>query len=93
MLSLEITNNCKNLDIVLQVQWVQRELNTDADLISREVDLDDWGVSQEFVILIDSTTYILTILNFKLLKFKSKYWCPNTSRVDAFSVLWEGEKK
>ena len=27
----------------------------------------------------------------KLPKFNSKYWCPNTYQVDAFSVSWEGE--
>ncbi len=97
MLSLDIANTCKSMGIMLQVQWVPRELNVEADLISREVDLDDWGVSREFFDMIDSLYGPHTVdrfadnLNCRLPRFNSKYWCPNTSLVDAFSVSWEGE--
>ncbi len=96
-LSIDIANRCKDLDVVLQVQWVPREHNVEADLISREMDLDDWGVSNEFFHRIDCLWGPHTVdrfadnLNCKISRFNSKYWCPNTSQVDAFSVSWENE--
>ena len=38
----------------LQVDWIPRSLNGHADVISRIVDFDDWGVSFEFFRLVDN---------------------------------------
>ena len=45
-LSLDIVNFCLCMNINLQVQWIPRSLNQEADLLSREIDFDDWGVSK-----------------------------------------------
>jgi len=97
LLSFGIHAFCKNLDIVLQVQWIPRELNVEADALSREIDLDDWGVAQDFFNMIDqiwgphSVDRFADNFNTKLSKFNSKYWCRGTSHVDAFSLSWEME--
>ena len=97
VLSTEIASLCKRMDVKLQVQWVPREQNVQADLISREIDLDDWSVSDRFFNFIDnlwgphSVDRFADNINCKLPKFNSKFWCPNTYQVDAFSVSWEGE--
>ena len=47
-LILDINLFCKNMGISLQVPWIPREDNAEADVLSREIDLDDCGVSQDF---------------------------------------------
>ena len=96
-MSLEIYKLCKARNIELDVQWVPREQNTKADTLSREIDFDDWGVSMLFFQFIDRIWGPHTVdrfadnCNTKIDKFNSKYWCPGSSHVDAFSVDWVGE--
>ena len=96
-MSLDIFEICTDSEIHLQVQWVPREENVRADAISREIDYDDWGVSGEFFSFIDGLWGPHTVdrfadeLNSKLPTFNSKYWCPNTSHVDAFACDWAKE--
>jgi hypothetical protein len=45
-LSLDIFRLYKDNNISLEVQWVPREENAQADLLSRQIDCDDWGVSR-----------------------------------------------
>ena len=102
-LSLKIFKYCKENQISLQVQWVPRDQNDKADaflttrLKSRVVDFDDWGVSRIFFQFIDglwgphSVDRFADDLNAKLPKFNSKFWCPKTDQVDAFSCNWAGE--
>ena len=66
-------------------------MNVQADMISREIDFDDWGVSPEFFKFIDNIWGPHTVDRFadeentKLQKFNSKYWFPGTYQVDTFS--------
>ena len=96
-LSIEIDLFCRSHNIKLQVQWIPRELNVEADILSREIDFDDWSVSQVFFNFMEQLWGPHTVdrfadnFNAKLVKFNSKYWCPNTSQVDAFSVPWGSE--
>jgi len=96
-LSLDIFNFCRQQFIQLQVQWVPRDLNSRADVISREIDYDDWGVSTEFFQFIDKIWGPHTIdrfadeLNAKLPKFNSEFWTPGVFQVDAFACDWRGD--
>ena len=80
-LSIEIDLFCRSHNIKLQVQWIPRELNVDADMLSREIDFDDWGVSQVFLNFMDqwgphTVDRFADNFNAKLVKFNSKYWYP-----------------
>lgn len=96
-LSIEVYNLCSQKNIDLQVQWIPRELNTEADEISREIDCDDWGVSDTFFAFLESLWGPHSVdrfadnFNSKSHRFNSKYWCVNTEQVDAFSVSWQDE--
>ena len=65
--------------------------------MSREIDLDDWGVSQDFFNEIDRIWGPFTVdlfavnSNIKLSRFNSKFWCAGTSQVDGFAVSWQME--
>ena len=92
-----IFNYCRQHTISLDVQWIPREENQVADGISRIIDFDDWGISLEFFRYVDSIFGPHTIdrfadnLNTKLSVFNSRFWCPGTSSVDAFSCSWDSE--
>ena len=96
-LSLSIFELCAKNDISLEVQWIPRDLNTQADQISKFFDFDDWAVSTEFFQFVDALYGPHTVdrfadgTNTKLPVFFSRFLTPGTSGVDAFSVSWEGE--
>ena len=97
VLSLHLFNFCRSQNIDLRIQWVPREENVRADLLSRQEDWDDWGISHEFFSFVDGRWGPHTVdrfadnFNAKLPKFNSRYWCPGSSLVDAFTVSWHGE--
>ena len=94
-LSLDIAKLCLDLHTCLQVQWIPRLYNQIADDLSKEIDFDDWGVSHLFFSFMDNLWGPHTVdrfaddYNAKLPNFNSKFWCPNSSQVDTFSVSWE----
>ncbi|XP_072028268.1 uncharacterized protein [Amphiura filiformis] len=47
-IAVDIFNVCKMFSISLEVQWIPRTENQEADSLSRLIDFDDWGVSRPF---------------------------------------------
>ncbi|VDI40756.1 Hypothetical predicted protein [Mytilus galloprovincialis] len=47
-LALSIYDCCRKNDITIFVNWIPREQNEQADMLSRIVDIDDWRISDEF---------------------------------------------
>lgn len=97
-LALRIADFCNSLPLEVSVQWVPRDENVEADILSRQEDFDDWGVTVEFFKFIDTKWGPHTVdrfadeFNHKLPVFNSKFWCPSTSQVDAFSGDWSKER-
>jgi hypothetical protein len=81
----------------LEPRWIEREYNVVADDLSRIVDYDDYGVSDEFYQYVDelygphSVDRFANDQNRKLARYNSLFWTPDTEAVDAFSVHWGGE--
>uniref|UniRef100_A0A914WRW9 RNase H type-1 domain-containing protein n=1 Tax=Plectus sambesii TaxID=2011161 RepID=A0A914WRW9_9BILA len=81
----------------LEVVWVPREDNTEADEASRIVDFDDWGVRAKFFEICDKKWGPHTIDRFadhrntKLPRFNSKFFVPGTEAVEAFACNWAWE--
>ena len=73
-----------------------REQNKVADSLSRYVDDDDWSISEDVFASIDKVWGAHTVdrfasnYNTKCVVFNSKFWCPGTAAVDAFSQAWGG---
>ena len=92
-----IFNLCKSYGIQLVVEWIPREYNKYADYLSKVVDHDDWQTSSPFFKYLEERWGPHTLdrfassTNTKTRRFNSKYLCPNTEQVNAFSVSWEGE--
>ncbi|MEW8542467.1 MAG: reverse transcriptase domain-containing protein [Candidatus Thiodiazotropha sp.] len=88
---------CFTNNIILEVSWIPRHMNQVSDFYSREFDFDDWGVSDLVFEFFSRKWGPFSIDRFadhkntKLQVFNSKYWCPGTSGVDAFSFDWHSE--
>jgi hypothetical protein len=91
---------CLSNNVSLDVSWLPREQNKEADLISREpeiLDTDDWGLSVSFFQFLQarwgqfSVDCFANFYNRKVDKFYSFYQVPKTSGVNAFSFDWGHE--
>ena len=72
-------------------------MNEFVDSMSRIIDYDDWCVSREFFDYVSSIFGPFSVDRFASLntakcpRFYSKFWCPGSEGVDAFSRSWAGE--
>ena len=48
-ISLHIFHLCLSYNILLEVEWIPRDENFEADFLSKMFDFDDWGVSQNIL--------------------------------------------
>lgn len=83
----------RNIDF--SVARFPREQNVEADLVSKVFDFDDWAVSNHIFSFFNTVwgPYTCDIFasfcnNFKVNKFYSLSWTPETSGVDAFAFDW-----
>ena len=94
ILALKIYQFCVKNHITLQMEWLPRNLNIQADQISKVIDYDDWSITKDFFKYIDSLWGKHTIdcfasfTNNKIDRFYSKYWTPGCSGVDGFAFGW-----
>ena len=93
-LAMQIFNFSSRHAIHLEVEWLPRSLNDKADYLSRVIEKDDWGISFEILSLIQNrwgpleVDYFASKHNAKLATFYSKFWCYQSSGVDAFTYDW-----
>ena len=93
-IALEIYEMCMLNGISLDVQWIPRELNAQADEISRIVDFDDYTINDEVFYTIDEVwgphtcDRFACYYNTKLPKFNTRYFQPGSCGVNAFSQNW-----
>ena len=72
-------------------QWIPREQNEIADYYSRIKDTDNWSIDNDSFRFINNLYGPFTVdrfvnnLNRKLRCFNSRYYCPGTSHVNAFT--------
>ena len=96
-LALRIFSMCLLNNIRLEVEWIPRSANARADFLSRVVDYDDWHVKREYFLMAEvkwgphSVDRFANHENTQLPRFNSRFWCPGTEAVDAFSVSWAAE--
>ena len=96
-LALEVYKICITNDIDLSIYWVPREENEIADELSKVEDIEDWQVHPSVFHLLQARCGPFTLdafasnLSNKTKKFYSKYWCKDTSGVNAFSYDWGKE--
>ncbi len=84
-----IENN-SNLD----ARWIPRDLNTEADSLSKAFDSDDWAVRPVFFRHFNRTWGPYTVDRFadhknaQVPTFNSRFHCPGSAGIDAFTSDW-----
>ena len=91
-LSLDIFQFCSKNSISIEIEWICRESNTKADMISNFIDIDDWRISFELLYLLQDRWGKLDVdwsassyYNAKLPVFFSRFWNEGSKGVDAFT--------
>lgn len=80
--------------IHVEPEWIPRELNQQANYLSHVIDYDDWQLNPIIFAELDSLWGPHTVDCFAthyhalLPRFNSRYWCPGTEAVEAFTVNW-----
>ena len=96
-IALKVFNIAIQYQIHLEPEWVPRELNQRADLLSRIVDYDDWFLNPAVFGWLDTMWGPHTVDRFadhnnrQLSRFNSRCWSPGSEAVDAFTVDWSTE--
>jgi hypothetical protein len=96
-IALKIFSLAVHYSIQLEPEWIPRELNEKADLLSRVIDVDDWFLNPAIFADLDSQWGPHTVDRFascsnaQLPRFNSRCWNPSSEAVDAFTVNWLGE--
>ena len=95
--ALKVFKACVANNIRLEPEWIPREKNELADYFSRIIDYDDWYIDQEVYKWLDSmwgphtVDRFATSYNAQIERFNSRYACPGSEAVDAFTVDWSKE--
>ncbi|XP_071123255.1 uncharacterized protein [Mytilus edulis] len=93
-IALDVFNICLDNNIVLEIEWILRDKNIQADELSKIFDFDDWGVSDIIFKYFDrlwgpfNCDLFADSRNKKVSRFFSKFFTPGTSGVDAFAYDW-----
>ena len=96
-IAMEIFTIALSNDIRIMPQWVPRELNCIADYYSKINDTDDFSIDDYSFHTLNAKYGPYTLdrfadnFNAKVNRFNSKYFCPHTLGVDAFTEHWGGE--
>ena len=96
--AIQIFNFCQLNNIELNVSWIKRSINLEADYLSKLYDSDGWSVDRSLVQkmeVLSNNVFSIDLFasdeNTKCIRFYSKFYCPGTIGVNAFNYSWKGE--
>ena len=96
-LAKDIFSLCRSEAITMSVRWVPRELNSEADDLSKLSDTDDWRLNPRMFAVLPqlwgpcSVDAFATAENTHCPRFFSKWHSPGSAGIDAFEQPWQGE--
>ena len=92
MMARNIFSTCMQSAIHLEVEWIPRSVNQQADfvIISRLIDTEDWQITNAFYCFSRIFGGFSTYYNHKLPKFFSRSWNPSSAGViSSFNLFVE----
>jgi len=95
-IAIEIFETSLNYGCKIHPLWIPREENVSADYISKIRDTDSWGIDNKLFLFVQKHFGKFTFdrfadnLNRKTPNFSSRYHCPGTCYVNAFTENWSG---
>lgn len=97
VLALKIFSSCLTNGISLEMKWIPRDLNVDADSLSKIIDFEVYSLNDTVFAMLDSKWGPHTVDRFachynrKIDRFNSRFYQPGAEAVDAFLQDWEFE--
>ena len=97
ILAWNIYKICISNNINIELKWLPREQNVQADYFSKIFDFDNWSVAENIFNMIQCKWGVSTIDRFadhknrKVKKCNSQFWNPGTCGVNAFAFDWSNE--
>ena len=89
-LALSIFHVWASSGISLEMKWIPRDSNHQADSLSRIIDFDDYSINDDVFHMLDCK-WSTCSYNAKLSRFNSRFYQPGAEAVDAFAQNREGE--
>ena len=96
--ALSIFNIYCNHGILVEMEWIPRSQNDQADFLSRIYDADDLGLSPHSFHIIDlawgpysGIDRFANHLNAKHPRLNSRFWDPGAEGIAAFVMVWAGK--
>ena len=96
-LALNIYEICIFNNINIELEWIPRNGNIQADFFSKIFDFDDWSVADHIFQMLNKKWGNFTFDRFadnnncKVDNFNSKFWVSGTNGVDAFAFDWSSD--
>ena len=96
-IAIDVFIFCSKFNIKLISQWIPRQQDELGVYYSRIKDTNNWSIDNYGFRLINNLYGPFTVnrfinnLNRKLKMFNSKYYCPGTSHVNAFTDDWSND--
>ncbi len=93
-ISMRIYQSCVKYNINIIMKWIPRTENERADYLSNLLDVDDWGVTEEFFQKMDilfgkhDVDRFATFYNKKCDRYNSLFWNPQMKALNAFTQDW-----
>ena len=93
-LAMAVFSACVKFNIKMQLHWVPRAENEQADFLSRIIDTDDWQIADAFFQSVNSlwepaaTDRFASFKNTKIPRFNYRFWNPGSETIDCFTPDW-----
>jgi hypothetical protein len=94
---MKILQICLTNKIQISIDWIPRDLNVEADALSKVIDSDDWSIAPNVFHMLSTRYGPFTVdlfasnITAKVDKFYAKFWCKGVKGVDAFAYNWGAE--
>ena len=96
-IAIKLHEICMDNSILLNIQWIPREFNCTADLLSKYIDIDNWEITDKVFDTLNDIWGPFTLDRFansrnaKVVRFNSRFFELGSLGVDAFQFDWRGE--
>ena len=96
-IAIDVFDFCKRENMTIGTQWIPREMNQEADYLSKCSNNDDWSIQNWVFVMLDkkwgphTVDRFASLVTAKCIRFNSKWWVPKTEGINAFDQRWSFE--
>ena len=93
-IAIDVFDFCKRENMTIGTQWIPREMNQEADYLSKCSNNDDWSIQNWVFVMLDkkwgphTVDRFASLVTAKCIRFNSKWCVPRTEGINAFDQRW-----